>query len=135
MSCSEKCRPKPPQRTRPRVFDAKSSARAYCAAKRKGMTHRDFMHEVKLRCGTEEDCDCERLKTLLRLSVSAMALAAATITAVVLSRNPIIRLIILILGRRALEDLRKRVTELEDLSNIIEGELEEAIQIRPPESP
>lgn len=127
--CSEKCRPKPPNRTKPRRFDANSAARAYCAARKNGMSHVQFQQALQERCFVPEECDCERLRALLRVSASAMAVAAAALGVLtfVTARNPLLNLFLRLFGRQALEDLNKSRLELEHLSEMIETELVDGV--------
>ena len=132
--CKWGCRSKPAQRSKPREFRPKDAARIICAVLDKGYSRKDIAAAVGEKCGEElEECDCEKLTELLRLSLKVMAVAIATISAVVLARSPIIRVLSMLGGRKLIEDLTKTMQQLEDASSIIEGEfsrIEEPIIIR-----
>lgn len=93
------------------------------------MTHAQFQQALQERCPVSEECDCERLRALLRVSASAMAVAAAAlgVLTVVTNRNPLLNLFLRLFGRQALEDLAKSRQELEQLSDIIEAELVDGV--------
>ena len=132
--CLWGCKSKPAQRSKPREFKPKDAARIICAVLEKGYSRKDIAVAVGEKCGKElEDCDCEKLTELLRLSLKVMAIAIATISAVVLAKSPILRILSMLGGRKLIEDLTKTMQQLEDASNIIEGEfsrIEEPIVIR-----
>lgn len=136
--CKYGCRSAPKKRSVPRFFKPKDAARVICAVLEKGYSRGDIARAVAQKCGEEvEDCDCDRMRATLRSVLGALAVAIAAIGAILAVSNPYVRILAMLVGRRAIENLQEAKLQLEQASDIIELELgkDYEIIIREPINP
>lgn len=134
---ADKCRIVCDYRSKRRPFTVTDAARVFCYAKRDTFEQvgfiQKFKDEVKERCGEfeEQDCDCEKLRILVRnlettLAVALAALALAIPITAVVSRGIVLRTIKQIALPKAdqavIQGIPKAKKTLEDTSRVLEGE-------------
>lgn len=129
IECPADCRPLPQKRSKPRHFTANDVARIYCHARKQGVLKEDIKRKIREKCEERiEDCDCEKVEQTIKLyqgllAATALALAAAiSAVGVIFARVPILRIITLLAGRRAIEGAQQQFKKLEKLKETIDGE-------------
>lgn len=118
-----------PNRTEKRTWTPKAVARVYCDCIENGHTRTQIEREIRLKCGIQEtECDCDRVRVILRQVLTAFAVATALIALLTPLRQAlpfvlvtiIVRLLPLAV-RRLLPGIVTGVRQLPRASRTIEG--------------
>lgn len=141
MGCDYGCRPKPPNRTKPRQVGPDTVARLWCKVLEKGYSPGDIKREIASRCPSDEDCDCEKIKAQVRTALTLLALATVAIGLALggLTGGVLARIFLRFASAQRviehLEDAQSLLKQSEDvLEAVLRGEEWEVI-IRPPNNP
>lgn len=118
-----------PNRTEKRTWTPKAVARVYCDCIENGHTRTQIEREIRLRCGIQEtDCDCERVRVILRQVLTAFAVATALIALLTPLRQAlpfflvtIVVRLLPIAARRLLPSVVTGARQLPRAGRIIEG--------------
>lgn len=118
-----------PRRDPARRVDVAAAARFACKAIARGATKAEIDREIRRRCNVGDvECDCERVRLLLRQVLVAFAAVALALTLLTPARALIPIILTTIFTRllpqfivRQLPNLARGVRQLPDLSRTIEG--------------
>ena len=140
--CPDSCRPKPPNRSKPRKFRPSDVARIWCLVRKNGASIAQLKAEIKERCPDDaDDCDCEKIRLQLRILQTALAAAAVALGLATggLAGSVLARILVrFVAGRAALENLERASQSLEDASDILDAILQDGdwqVIIRDGQSP
>ena len=140
--CPESCRPKPPNRSKPRKFRPPDVARIWCIVRKNGASIAQLKAEIKERCPNDaDDCDCEKIRIQLRLLQTALAAATVALGFAIggLAGSTLARILLrFVAGRAALENLERASQALEDATDILDAVLKDGdwqVIIRDGQSP
>lgn len=123
--CPDTCRPKPPNRTKPRKFRAADVARIWCHVRQSGVSVAQLQAEIKERCPNDaDDCDCEKIRIQLRLLQTALAAATVALGFAIggFAGSALTRILLrFVAGRAALEHLERASQALEDATDVLDA--------------